>query len=94
MTELAASRPRSGLERWFRFNKNRTNLTRNTIAGLTTFIVMSCIIFVNPTILSLSGVPNLESQGSFEAVLTETCLVAGVMTILALPILQQEFSWI
>jgi AGZA family xanthine/uracil permease-like MFS transporter len=83
MTELAASRPRSGLERWFRFDQNRTNLARDTIAGLTTFIVMSYIIFVNPTILSFRGVPNLESQGlPFEAVLTSTCLVAGVMTIL------------
>jgi adenine/guanine/hypoxanthine permease len=83
MTELAASRPRSGLERWFRFDQNRTNLGRDTIAGLTTFIVMSYIIFVNPTILSFRGVPNLESQGlPFEAVLTSTCLVAGVMTIL------------
>jgi adenine/guanine/hypoxanthine permease len=83
MTELAASRSRSGLERWFRFDQNRTNLTRDTIAGLTTFIVMSYIIFVNPTILSFRGVPNLESQGlPFEAVLTSTCLVAGVMTIL------------
>jgi AGZA family xanthine/uracil permease-like MFS transporter len=48
MTELAASRPRSGLERWFGFDQNRTNFGRDTIAGLTTFIVMSYIIFVNP----------------------------------------------
>ncbi|HET6642988.1 MAG TPA: hypothetical protein VFG93_06905 [Gaiellaceae bacterium] len=83
MTELAASRSRSRLERWFRFNQNRTNFARDTIAELTTFIVMSYIIFVNPTILSFRGVPNLESQGlPFEAVLTSTCLVAGVMTIL------------
>ncbi|HET6643287.1 MAG TPA: hypothetical protein VFG93_08430 [Gaiellaceae bacterium] len=81
MTELAASRSRSGLERWFRFDQNRTNFARDTIAGLTTFIVMSYIIFVNPTILSFRGVPNLQSQGlPFIAVLTSTCLVAGVMT--------------
>jgi adenine/guanine/hypoxanthine permease len=83
MTELSASGPRSGLERWFRFDQNRTTLARDTIAGLTTFIVMSYIIFVNPTILGFRGVPGLEAKGlPFEAVLTSTCLVAGVMTIL------------
>ena len=83
MTELAGSRPHSGLERWFRFGQNRTTLARDTIAGMTTFIVMSYIIFVNPSILSFRGVPNLEGKGlPFEAVLTSTCLVAGVMTIL------------
>ena len=83
MSELAASRPPSGLERWFRFGQNRTTLARDTIAGMTTFIVMSYIIFVNPSILSFRGVPDLEGKGlPFEAVLTSTCLVAGVMTIL------------
>jgi AGZA family xanthine/uracil permease-like MFS transporter len=95
MTELAASRPRSGLERWFRFDQNRTNFWRDTIAGLTTFIVMSYIIFVNPHDPELPRSPEPRVSGlPFEAVLTSTCLVAGVMTILALPILQQEFSWI
>ena len=46
------------------------------LAGLTTFIVMSYIIFVNPSILGLGG------KGlPFAAALTSTCLVAGVMTI-------------
>jgi adenine/guanine/hypoxanthine permease len=83
MSELAASRPPSGLERWFRFGWNGTTLGRDAIAGMTTFIVMSYIIFVNPSILSFRGVPDLEGKGlPFEAVLTSTCLVAGVMTIL------------
>jgi AGZA family xanthine/uracil permease-like MFS transporter len=70
------------LSRWFRFDENRTTLPRDTVAGLTTFIVMSYIIFVNPQILSFSGVPDLQSKGlPFDAVLTSTCLVAGVMTI-------------
>jgi AGZA family xanthine/uracil permease-like MFS transporter len=43
---------------------------------------MSYIIFVNPAILGFAGVPGLAGQGlPFEAVLTSTCLVAGVMTI-------------
>jgi AGZA family xanthine/uracil permease-like MFS transporter len=83
MSEFAASLERSALGRRFRFQQNGTALVRDTVAGLTTFIVMSYIIFVNPTILSFRGVPGLEQKGlPFEAVLTSTCLVAGVMTIL------------
>jgi AGZA family xanthine/uracil permease-like MFS transporter len=83
MTELAATPQRSVLDRWFRFDQNRTTLGRDTIAGVTTFIVMSYIIFVNPAILGFAGVPGLEGRGlPFDGVLTSTCLVAGVMTIL------------
>jgi AGZA family xanthine/uracil permease-like MFS transporter len=52
------------------------------MAGVTTFIVMSYIIFVNPQILSFAGIEGLEEIGlEFNAVLAATCLVAGVMTI-------------
>jgi adenine/guanine/hypoxanthine permease len=64
-------------EGFFKFKENGTNVKRDTVAGLTTFIVMSYIIFVNPSILGLDG------KGlPFAAALTSTCLVAGVMTIL------------
>jgi AGZA family xanthine/uracil permease-like MFS transporter len=83
MSDLAAPSQRSALDRWFRFEERRTTLARDTIAGMTTFIVMSYIIFVNPAILGFAGVPGLAGQGlPFEAVLTSTCLVAGVMTII------------
>src|SRR5215216_2971608 len=83
MTEYAGPPQGSAVERWFRFRENQTTLARDTIAGATTFIVMSYIIFVNPAILGFAGVPGLQSKGlPFEPVLTSTCLVAGVMTIL------------
>jgi len=67
----------NALERFFKFKQWNTSLKRETLAGLTTFIVMSYIIFVNPSILGLGG------KGlPFAAALTSTCLVAGVMTIL------------
>ena len=70
------------LDRWFRFEENRTTLARDAMAGVTTFIVMSYIIFVNPQILGFAGIEGLEEIGlPFDAVLTSTCLVAGVMTI-------------
>jgi AGZA family xanthine/uracil permease-like MFS transporter len=71
------------LARWFRFDENGTTLARDTAAGATTFIVMSYIIFVNPAILGFAGIEGLEENGlPFDGVLTSTCLVAGVMTII------------
>ena len=81
MSTTAAS-AESALGRWFRFGDNGTTLARDTVAGITTFIVMSYIIFVNPAILGFAGVEGLQDLGlPFDAVLTSTCLVAGVMTI-------------
>src|SRR6266511_3953972 len=82
MTTLAARFEAGVLERYFRFAANGTTLARDTLAGMTTFVVMSYIIFVNPSILSFAGVKGLENAGlPFEAVLASTCLVAGVMTM-------------
>ena len=83
MSELAASFERSAFGRRFLFRENGTTPGRDTVAGMTTFIVMSYIIFVNPAILGFAGVEGLEGTGlPFDAVLTSTCLVAGVMTII------------
>src|ERR671915_1067891 len=83
MTEWAATLERSPIGRWFRFEQNGTTLARDTMAGATTFIVMSYIIFVNPAILGFAGIEGLQEAGlPFDGVLTSTCLVAGVMTIL------------
>lgn len=68
----------SALDRFFKFSHWNTSLQRDTLAGLTTFMVMAYIIFVNPSILGLGGD---EAGLPFAAALTSTCLVAGVMTI-------------
>jgi adenine/guanine/hypoxanthine permease len=82
MAELAGPLRRSALDGHFRFTENGTTLWRDTVAGATTFIVMSYIIFVNPAILSFAGVEGLEGTGlPFDGVLASTCLVAGVMSI-------------
>jgi adenine/guanine/hypoxanthine permease len=82
MTDVAQPLQGGWMERKFRFAEKGTTLARDTMAGLTTFIVMSYIIFVNPQILSFAGIEGLEGQGlPFDAVLAVTCLVAGVMTI-------------
>jgi AGZA family xanthine/uracil permease-like MFS transporter len=83
MTSIAGTLRRTTLDAYFRFGENGTTLWRDTVAGATTFVVMSYIIFVNPAILSFAGVEGLEGSGlPFDGVLASTCLVAGVMTIL------------
>lgn len=64
------------LEKQFKLSKLGTNLQTEIIAGLTTFMVMAYIIFVNPDVLSLGG-QGLDPK----QVATVTCLVAGIMSI-------------
>jgi adenine/guanine/hypoxanthine permease len=73
----------SSLERWFGFRERHTDLTTEVRAGVTTFMVMAYIIFVNPIVLGYSGVAGLEGKGlPFAPTLTVTCLTAGVLSIL------------
>src|SRR5215467_2407357 len=70
------------LEGWFGFAERHTNLATEVRAGLTTFMVMAYIIFVNPIVLGYSGVPGLDGKGlPFSPTLTMTCLTAGLMSI-------------
>ncbi|MGH8897845.1 MAG: NCS2 family permease [Egibacteraceae bacterium] len=64
------------LERAFQLSERGTDVRTEVIAGVTTFMTMAYILFVNPAILGSvpDGLP-------FNAVLTVTALVAGVMTI-------------
>src|ERR1700729_144450 len=63
------------LEQYFGFTRLRTNWRTEILAGLTTFITMAYIIFVNPAILSETGMP-------LAAVTTATCLCAAFGSIL------------
>ncbi|HEX5824017.1 MAG TPA: NCS2 family permease, partial [Candidatus Limnocylindrales bacterium] len=59
---------------YFKFSERGTNLATEIRAGVTTFMVMAYILFVNPLILSSAGI-------SVPAASAATALVAGVMTI-------------
>lgn len=63
------------LEKYFEFAKLGTDWRTELLAGLTTFITMAYIVFVNPSILQETGMP-------FGAVVMATCLSAGVGSIL------------
>src|SRR5690242_21912419 len=83
MSTIAATlRGEGWLERYFGFAARGTTFARDTMAGATTLVVMSYIIFVNPIILTGVTHPPLGKPLVFGAVLTSTCLVAGVMWIL------------
>src|SRR5688500_2181269 len=70
----APARDGSWLERTFGLERQGVTIGNEVRAGLTTFMVMAYIIFVNPTILSAAQVP-------FPAALAATCLVAAIATL-------------
>src|SRR5258705_96175 len=72
----------SAIAGYFDFAGRRTSLGVEVRAGITTFMVMAYIIFVNPIILGYVGIPPLEGKGlPFPATLTVTCLTAGLLSI-------------
>jgi len=73
---------RRGLARYFDLARWDTDLPTEIRAGVTTFMVMAYIIFVNPIVLGFVGVPSLEGRGlPFGPTLSVTCLTAGLLTI-------------
>lgn len=63
------------VENFFHFKDYGTNFKTETLAGLTTFITMSYILFVNPQVMGMAGMP----QGP---VFTATALVTAFGCIL------------
>jgi adenine/guanine/hypoxanthine permease len=63
----------SVLERRFRLSERGTSIRVEALGGLSTFLTMSYILFVNPAILSAAGLP-------FEAVAVGTALAAAIAT--------------
>ncbi|WP_428832252.1 NCS2 family permease [Geoglobus acetivorans] len=66
-----------GLEDYFEFRKYGTDMRTEVIAGLTTFMTMSYIIFVNPLILS-----DAIGKDAIPSLVTATALSAGIATII------------
>jgi AGZA family xanthine/uracil permease-like MFS transporter len=63
------------LERVFRLRENSTTVRTEVVAGLTTFLTMAYIVFVQPAVLAAAGM-------DFGAVLTATCLASAIATLL------------
>lgn len=61
------------LNRFFKLEQHGTTVRREVTAGITTFLTMAYIVFVNPAILSEAG---MDSGGVFVA----TCVAAAIGT--------------
>ena len=62
---------REFLERTFHLTDANTTIRTEVLAGLTTFMTMSYIIFVQPAVLSTTGM-------DFQAVVAATCMVSAI----------------
>ena len=61
------------IQRLFRLAEQGTDVRTEILGGVTTFMTMAYIVFVNPGVLSQTGM-------DFGAVMTATCLSAGIAT--------------
>jgi adenine/guanine/hypoxanthine permease len=66
---------RTVIERLFHLSDHHTTVRTEVIAGVTTFLTMAYIIFVQPAVLSAAGM-------DFGAVLVATCIASGIGTLL------------
>lgn len=62
-------------ERWFAVSAHGSTVRTEVLAGVTTFMTMAYIVFVQPAVLSAAGM-------DFDAVMAATCLSTAFATIL------------
>ena len=79
MSKTVASARRGGLDGYFKIKQRGSTVRGEVIAGVTTFMTMAYILFLNPLILSIPDRNGLVLPP--EAVLTVTALAAGISTI-------------
>jgi AGZA family xanthine/uracil permease-like MFS transporter len=63
------------MDKFFKLKQHDTTVSTEIIAGLTTFFAMSYIIFVNPAILSQTGIP-------WGAVFLATIIASAIGTLI------------
>ncbi|RSK29214.1 NCS2 family permease [Bacillus sp. HMF5848] len=67
---------------YFQFDELGATYRREFIAGLTTFLSMAYILFVNPATLALLGIDGLENRMDANAVFVATAIAAAVGSLL------------
>lgn len=68
------------LERLFQLKKRGTNARTEVIAGITTFMTMAYIIFVNPSILEAAGLPRVPTVAATALAAAIPTLIMGLFT--------------
>ena len=74
------------LERFFRLREHGTDVRTELLAGFTTFLTMAYIIFVNPEILSGTGMDR-------DAVFVATCLAAALGSLIMAVVAGGRSAW-
>lgn len=74
MSDTISKNDQGFLDRHFKLKAKGTNVRTEIIAGITTFVAMAYIIFVNPSILKEAGIP-------VEAAVAATIWSAALCTI-------------
>lgn len=84
----------ASLESFFKLKESKTTVKTEILAGITTFITMAYIIFVNPSILRMAGMNSANALGDaaskynvgsdpvVSAVFVATCLAAAIGTFI------------
>jgi len=74
------------IDKYFKLLERQTSIKIECVAGLTTFLTMAYIIFANPSILSLEGIPEEDLVGisrmNKDALIAITCIVTAITTII------------
>jgi AGZA family xanthine/uracil permease-like MFS transporter len=65
----------NALDRFFQLRENRTDIKTECLAGITTFVTLAYILFVNPNILKDAGMP-------VEATFAATCVSSAFATLI------------
>ncbi len=70
------------MEKLFKLKENGTTVRTEIVAGITTFLTMAYIIFLNPTVIGKSNPALADLPGTMEdtAVITATCIGAALGT--------------
>ena len=62
-TWFAGTPPVGGLDRFFKISERGSTVRIEIVAGITTWLTMAYILFVNPAILGFAGVPTCSRSG-------------------------------
>ena len=68
------------MEKLFKLNEHGTNVRKEVIAGITTFLTMAYILAVNPSMLAETG---MSAGGVFTATVVASAIATLVMAFLA-----------
>ena len=73
---MSANQNEGALDSFFKLSENKTSVRTEILAGLTTFVALAYIIFVNPAILADAGIPK---EAAIAATIWSTALTTMLM---------------